>query len=76
MNLDIIIDQCQQLIRRHRVNGLKLLTDLENTHHGLSYQVLYDMVLSISQFDLGGYKFQLGEPTMKVKTYRYPKLIS
>jgi hypothetical protein len=30
-----------------------MLTDLESTHQGLSFEVLHDMVSSISKFDLG-----------------------
>jgi hypothetical protein len=32
--------------------SVKILTDLESTHQGLSYEVLHDMVPSISTFDL------------------------
>jgi hypothetical protein len=39
---------------------VKILTDLESTYQGLSYEVLHDMVPSISKFDMGYPIFDLG----------------
>ena len=43
-------------IRHHVIkwrHNVKIFTDLESTHQGLSYEVLLDMVPKISKFDLG-----------------------
>jgi hypothetical protein len=56
---------------RHNV---KFLLDLESTHQRLSYEILHDMVLSISKFDLGVCHFQSAARTMKVKVDRLSKL--
>ena len=39
---------------RHNV---KILTDLESAHQGLSFEVLHDIVPSIWKFDLGVHHF-------------------
>jgi hypothetical protein len=50
-----------QMILRHCVikwrHNVKILTDLESIHYKLSYEVLHDMVLSISKFDHGVHHF-------------------
>jgi hypothetical protein len=55
---------------RHNV---KIFVDLESTHQGLSYEVLHEMVLSISKFDFGVSKFQPAARPMKVNTNRPQK---
>ena len=56
--------------------SVKLLTYLESTFQGLSYEVLLDMVPKISKFDLGVNNFRPPALTMKVKADRHQKLIS
>jgi hypothetical protein len=56
-------------------HNIKLVVYLKNTHQGLSYEVLHDMVLSISKFDLG-YTIMTLVLIMKVKVYQPSKLIS
>jgi hypothetical protein len=34
------------------INDVKIVIDLESTHQGLLFEVLHDMVPSISKFDL------------------------
>jgi hypothetical protein len=53
-----------------------MLVDLESTHQALSYQVLHDMVPSISKFDLWVSNFRPAARLMKVKADRPQKLIS
>ena len=59
--------------RRHNV---KMLTDLESTHQGLSYDILHDMVHEVLYNDLHEGQLRPRALTMKVKADRYQKLIS
>jgi hypothetical protein len=52
---------------RHNV---KSLLDLEITHKGISYEILYNMVPSISKFDLWVSNFRFAARTIKVKVDR------
>jgi hypothetical protein len=58
---------------RHNV---KILIDLESTHQVLSYEVLLDMVPSLSKFDLVVSNFWPAVRPMKVKADRPHKEIS
>jgi hypothetical protein len=58
---------------RHNV---KILIDLESTYQGLLYEVLYDMVSLILNFDLGVRKCRPAARPMKVMAYCSQKLIS
>jgi hypothetical protein len=55
---------------------VKFFVDLESTHQDLSYEVLHDMVPSISKFDLGVSKFRPAARPMKVKADRPQKVVS
>jgi hypothetical protein len=71
----------KDMILRHCVtkwrHSIRILTDLESTHRGLSYEVVHDMVPSISKFDFGIHNFHsISALTMKVSADRHPKLSS